>query len=246
MNANGGQDPATASQDRPTKRQRTTENSSQANEAQTQRHAHEAQQIQPFAAGPANGHQNSDAANAAQGPVSQTDLTLPINTLTLNDGGLDSAHHPNELDNHSVAYNQPVHSNKPTPDEVAKMQYNLFFGHLQEQPDAQNQPQDSSRSQAVGHFDFDSYIDPALSGDAPMNSTYQFQGQPIQQEEVPQITQQQQASQVQPITEQPVQHQSAEVDPAEQQADGFDLFGDQEFEQYWADLAPLMEFNQLN
>lgn len=243
MNANDNQNPTILSQGRPTKRPRTTKKSSQAVQAQTPSEARELppqeqpQQVQHFTAGPANGHPRADAAVASQGPVNQAgqENVIPMNNL--NQGGSTQTHQPNELVNHNVAPSQPTEPNKPTPEEVSQMQYNLLFGPVLKQPEVPSQPQISSSSQAGadGNLSREAVLDPALWGDSPMDFTYQAQGQPTQT--------------------QPVQNQSAEVQPAQQAVDDDDMFGDIDFEkqlelelekEFAGSLEPAAEFNSRN
>lgn len=237
MNANGNQNPANPSQGRPTKRPRTTKKSSQAARAPNPSQAREArpheqpQRVEPFTAGPANGHAHADSPIASQAPVNQVGHAnnIPINDL--NHGGSFQPHQPNELVNHGVAPGQPSEPKKPTPEEVTEMQYNLFFGAILKQPDTPSQPQASSSSRAGGNPTPIPVLDTSLWGFSPMDHTDQTQGQPTQP--------------------QPVAHQSSEVESAQQAVDGDDMFGDLDFEQQLelelADsLAPVAEFNSQN
>ncbi|KAL2292381.1 hypothetical protein FJTKL_09359 [Diaporthe vaccinii] len=225
---------------RPTKRPRTTKKSSQAARAQNPSEAREAreagpreqpQRIESYAAGPSNGHAHADAPIASQAPVNQVGHAnnIPINDL--NHGGSFQAHQPNELVNHGVTPSHPSEPKKPTPEEVTEMQYNLFFGPILKQPDTPSQPQASSSSRAGGNPTPIPVLDTSLWGFSPMDHTDQTQGQPTQP--------------------QPVAHQSAEVESAQQAVDGDDMFGDLDFEKQLelelADsLAPVAEFNSQN
>lgn len=253
MQVNGDRNPAGCSQGRPTKRVKTSMNSSHAVQPQPQAVAlHtpsqeqpqqvEPQQVQPqqshhFSAGPGTSYPHATAEIAAPGPVNQTEqaINLPVNNL--NDDGFLPDHQPSELVNNNVAPSQPVESNKPTPDALANMQYNLLFGPVLKQPDTPSQSQGSSSSQAVEPPNLDSVLDSSLFEDSPMEITYQSQEQPLQQEEVQQAIQEQQAFEV-ASTQQPM-------------GDG-DLFEDGNLEhvdleqELLASLGPLMEFNAQN
>lgn len=232
MNASGDQNPANPSRGRPTKRPRTTKKSSQAARAPNPSQAREArpqeqpQPVEPFAAGPANGHARSDAAIAAQAPLNQVGQAnnIPINDLS--HGGSVQTRQPNQLVNHNAAPSQPSEPKKPTPEEVTEMQYNLFFGNVMKKPDTPSQPQASSSSRAGGNQTPIPVLDTSLWGFSPMDHTDQ-------------------------TLSQPVAHESVEVESAQQAADGDDMFGDLDFEQQLelelaGSLAPVADFNSRN
>lgn len=145
----------------------------------------------------------------------------------LNDGSSAPAQQPNELANDNVALNQPVESNQPTPEALAKMQYNLLFGSVVQQPEVPSQSQGSSSNQTAENLNLDSVLDSSLWEGSPMDFTNQSQELPNQQQEV--------------------QHQAYEVDSAQHAMEDDDLFGDIAFDQQSADsLTPLADFNAGN
>lgn len=238
MNANGNQNSAPW-QGRPSKRPRITKKSSQAIQAQNPSEAppqEQPQQVQHFSAGPANVQPPANAATAVQGPVNQAGQANnnPINNL--NRSGSVQTPQPNEPVNQNVAPSQPNEPNKPTPDELAKMQYNLLFGPVQKKPEAPSQPKIPSSRQAGagGNPSLNPVLDTSLWGYSPMDFTPQTQAQPTQS--------------------QSVQNQSAEAESAQQAVDDDDIFGEVDFDDFekqleleLADsLKPVADFNTRN
>lgn len=119
----------------------------------------------------------------ANAPVVET----PVNNINqtnnlrvnLNDGGSAPAQQPNELVNDSVALNQPVESKQPTPEALARMQYNLLFGNVAQQPNFPSQLDGSSSDQTAENLNLDSVLDPSLWEDSPMDFTNQRQASEV-------------------------------------------------------------------
>lgn len=219
-------------------------NSSHATQAQPQAEALHApsqeqpQQVQHFATGPGTSYAHASPEIAAQGPANQTEQANHSPVTNLNDDGVLPDHQPTELVNDNLAPNKAAESNKPTPDALANMQYNLLFGPVLKQPDVPSQSQGSSSSQTVEPLNLDSVVDSSLFEDSSMDFTYQSQEQPSQQQqEVQQNVQEQQAP---------------KVASAQQPMGDDDLFGDGNLEnvdlerELAISLGPLMEFNARN
>lgn len=202
------------------------------------------QQLQPYVAGPSNSQPHDNVSSAPQGPFNQTSQANTFYAVNLVHDGFVATHPANESVNHNAAANQLGNSNKPTPDDVSKMQYNLLFGPVLNQPKLPGPSQAPGTSQAAGDLTLESMIDPALWEAAPMDFTYQSQAQTIQQPQAPP-----QQQEVQQTVQQHFHYQPAEVGPT-QQAEGeddSDLFGDIDFEQELANsLQPLVDFNARN
>lgn len=165
-------------------------------------------------AGPSNSQPDAHVVSAPQGPLNQTSQANTFHAGNLNYDGFVTTHPANEPVNQNAAANQLGNSNKPTPDDVSKMQYNLLFGPVLNQPKLPGPSQAPETSQAAGDLTLESIIDPALWEAAPMDFTYQSQAQTIQQPQAPP-----QQQEVQQTVQQHFHHQAAEVGPT-QQAEG--------------------------
>lgn len=195
-------------------------------------------------AGPSNSQPHDHVVSAPQGAFNQTSQANTFYAGNFNHDGFVATHPASEPVNHNAAANQLGSSNKPTPDDMSKMQYNLLFGPLLDHPKLPGPSQGPETSHAVGDLTLESMIDPALWEDAPMDFTYQSPVQTIQQPQAPP-----QQQEVQQTVQQHFHHQPAEIGPT-QQAEGeddSDLFGDIDFEQELAkSLQPLVDFNARN
>lgn len=133
-----------------------TKQSSQAGKARNQRKTRGApqqavpQQLQPSVAGPSNSQLHSNVVSAPRGPFNQASQANAFSIGNLNYDGSVVTHPANEPVNHNAAANQLVgNSNKPTPEDVSKMQYNLLFGPVLDQPEL---PGPSQTTQQQFHY----------------------------------------------------------------------------------------------
>lgn len=195
-----------------------------------------------FQASPQIDYPPANAA-VAESSISNINQTNNLRVNNLNDGGSALAQQPNELVNDSVALNQPAESNQPTPEALARMQYNLLFGNVAQQPELPCQLDGSFSNQTAENLNLDSVLDPSLWEDSPMDFTNQSQEQPNQQQQAVN----QQRGVLQPVQGQSVHHEASEVDSAQRAMEDDDLFGDIDFDQQSGDSMTLLaEFNAGN
>lgn len=291
---NGGNNPATPSQSRPTKRARTTKTAARAAQPNNQRQTPaqvQVQQIQPATADPVIGHARTHPANQAQGPiipnegafeptahqtnnfnpgsVQQTHQASPGPNFGLNNqanvdpnhGGFVQNSQPGDVLNNNFNPNPVNGANNLSLDGAATQNHGFEFP--QSQSDSSNAWMDFTGSDLMNSWDFDFSLGSVPQGDSAKDRQtvppqQDFPQLDISQPDISQLNlpqqaiQQQPAQQSQPVQqnqpaqERQVQLQSTAGENAEQVSNHDDLFGDMDYEQFGADLAPLARFNAEN
>lgn len=256
---NGGNNSATPSQSRPTKRARTTKTAAQAarpnTRSQTTNQA-QAQQTQPATADPINGHSPNLSINQAQGPINP------------NEGAFEPTPEANNINPGSVQQTRQTNPNPNVNDFGLNDQANVDSNHggfiQNSQPDdlvnnnlipnqidgANNPSLDAAVTQNHGFEvpQFESDLSSLWTGFSSSNFMngldFDFSLNSLPQGDS--SKDQQTIQQNQPAQEQHVQQQSAEGENADQVSNNDDLFGDIDYEQFAAGLGPLARFNAEN
>lgn len=261
---NGGNNQATPSQSRPTKRARTTKTAAQAarpnTRSQTTNQA-QAQQMQPATADPINGHSPNPSVIHAQGPINPNkgafEPTTQANNINpsfvqpthqtnrnpnINDFGLNDQ--ANVDPNHSgfVQNSQPddLVNNNFTPNQIDGANNPSLDAAVTQNHGFEVPQFESDLSSLWTGFSSSNFMN-GLDFDFSLNSLPQGDSSKDQQTVNPQPAQQNQ-----PAQEQHVQQQFTEGENADQVSNNDDLFGDMDYEQFAAGLGPLARFNAEN